>query len=93
MLRRQQFGIHVLAGQECCIPEVNAYADVQYLHLWDEESKYILSIVVDFIEIRGQNNMPINIASIQTLLRTQGLDQQKIHEVQDRKIQGFHTDL
>lgn len=93
VLRRRQFDIHVMAGQECCSPEVNACADVQYLHLWDEESRYILSNVVDFIEIRGRNNMPINMASIQTLLVTWGLGQQKIHEVQDRQIQGFHTDL
>lgn len=71
MLRRQQFDIHVVAGQECSTPQVNACADVvQYLHLWDEESKYILSNVVNFIEIRQQNDMPIDTASIQTLLRT-----------------------
>lgn len=64
---------------------------VQYLHLWHEESEYILSN--DFTEIRRENNMPINIVSIQTLLRTWGPGQEKTHEVQIRQIQGFHTDL
>lgn len=40
--------IPIVAGQECCVPEVSAFAVVvQYLHLWDEESKCTLSNVVD----------------------------------------------
>lgn len=71
MLRNSNLYFHVVAVQECCIPEVNSYAGVvQYLHLWDEESKYILSSLVDFIELRGHNDMQVNVASIQTLLRT-----------------------
>lgn len=83
--------IQVAAGQECCILKTDAWADiVQYLHHWDEESKCTLSNVADFIKLRGQNDMPNNRTSIQSILRTWELYQQKLHEVQDR--QGFDPD-